>query len=181
MVGYMKSYQRVVLTGALTLLALAPLLGRAAPAAPKAPAVSRPGLQKRWLFIWRDMSDPKEVDRMIARFPRAKADGYNGVAFSYNIPASKGAELKTAAKQNGLDLIAIVMGGAHDRNYVEGVLSKDALFVAENGKATLRQDNPTRVVNGDFEEVTGNHFKGWGFQDDEGVTTFADHEVVHDG
>ncbi len=27
-------------------------------------------MHKRWLFIWRDMSDSKEVDRMIARFPR---------------------------------------------------------------------------------------------------------------
>ena len=30
-------------------------------------------MQKRWLFVWRDMSDPKEVDRMIARFPQAQA------------------------------------------------------------------------------------------------------------
>jgi len=36
-------------------------------------------------------------------------------------------------------------------------------------------------VNGDFENVTGNHFNGWSLQDDEGVTTFADHEVVHGG
>jgi hypothetical protein len=139
------------------------------------------GLQKRWLFIWRDMSDPKEVDRMIARFPRAKADGYNGVAFSYNIPASKAPELRQAAKQNGLDLVAIVMDGSHDPNYVEGVLSKDALFVAHGGKAAHQPDNPTQVKNADFENVTGNHFNGWGFQDDEGVTTFADHEVVHNG
>ena len=36
-------------------------------------------------------------------------------------------------------------------------------------------------MNGDFEDVTGNHFNGWSLQDDEGVTTFADHEVVHGG
>ena len=80
-------------------------------------------LQKRWLFIWRNMSDPKEVDRMISRFPRAAAAGYNGVAFSYNIPASKATDLTNAAKQNHLDLIAIVMGNPKDRNYVEGVLA----------------------------------------------------------
>jgi hypothetical protein len=138
-------------------------------------------MQKRWLFVWRDMSDPKEVDRMIARFPRAKAAGYNGVAFSYKIPAGKAAELRQAAKKHGLDLIAIVMGSPHDRNYVEGVLSKDALFVAHGGTATLQPDNPTRVVNGNFEDVMGNQFRGWSLQDDEGVTTFADHEVVHGG
>ena len=158
------------------------LLG-AAWAAPKKSAVPKlppSGMQKRWLFVWRDMSDPKEVDRMIARFPRAHVDGYNGVAFSSNIPQAKAAELRQAAQKNGLGLVAIVMGGIHDRNYVEGVLSKDALFVANGGRAVHQPDNP-RVVNGDFEDVRDNHFNGWRFQDDEGVTTFADHEVVHGG
>ena len=147
-------------------------------AAENAPA-SR--LQKRWLFAWRDMSKPEEVDRMVARFPRAAAAGYNGVAFSYNIVPGSAAKLRQAAEQNGLDLIAIVMGGAHDRNYAEGVLVQDALFVAHDGAAALQPDNPTRLLNGDFEGTTGNHFSGWTMQDDEGVTTFADHETVHGG
>src|SRR5438874_13121957 len=110
----------------LVFLAASTLSLGASQAGPKPPAPASAGMKKRWLFVWRDMSDPKEVDRMIARFPRAKQDGYNGVAFSYNVPEAKAAELRQAAKQNGLDLIAIVMGGSHDRNYVEGVLSKDA-------------------------------------------------------
>ncbi len=140
-----------------------------------------PVMKKRWLFIWRDMSDAREVDRMIARFPRAHADGYNGVAFSPNILPAKAPELRAAAKKYGLDLVAIVMGGSHDRNYTEGVLSQDALFVSHDGIATFRPDNPTHVLNGNFEEATGNHFQGWTMQDDEGVTTFADHDVVHGG
>ena len=143
-----------------------------------APQVVKP---KHWLFIWRDMSDAKEVDRMIARFPRAQAAGYNGVAFSYNIPPAKAPELKQAAQKYGLDLVPIVMGNTHDRNYVEGVLSMDALFVVQDKKAALVPDNPTRVVNGDFEDAAGNHFKSWSFQDDEGVTTFADRDVKHSG
>src|SRR5439155_8446562 len=136
----------------------------------------------RWLFIWRDMSNPAEVDRMIAKFPRAQAGGYNGVAFAYNIAPQKAPALRAAAKRYGLDLVAIVMGSAHDRNYVEGVLSKDALFVAHGGTATLQPDNPgQQLVNAGFEEVTGNHFNGWSLQDDEGVTAFADHAVVHGG
>jgi hypothetical protein len=153
-------------------------LSGTARAAAQGPAAA---MQKRWLFVWRDMSNSKEVERMIARFPRARADGYNGVAFSYNVAPEKAAELKQAARQNGLDLVAIVMGGAHDPNYTEGVLSQDALFVAHGGTARFQADNPTRVVNGDFEEAAGNHFKGWTFQDDEGVTSFADHAVVHGG
>ena len=160
----------------LCLVWLAPTL--AASAAENAPA-SR--LQKRWFFVWRDMSKPEEVERMIARFPGAAAAGYNGVVFSHNIAPGTAARLRQAAQQHGLDLIAIVMGGAHDRNYTEGVLVQDALFVAHDGSATLQPDNPTRLLNGDFEDVAGNHFKGWSMQDDEGVTTFADHETVHGG
>src|SRR5450755_3211916 len=55
--------------------------------------------QKRWFFIWRDMSDPKEVDRMIARFPQAQAEGYNGVAFAAGIPAVKAPELRQASQK----------------------------------------------------------------------------------
>ncbi|NLC57319.1 MAG: hypothetical protein GX774_10815 [Armatimonadetes bacterium] len=169
--------------GVLLLSAGALLLGalwQAPRPAPATAAEAPAGLQKRWLFVWRDMSNPREVDRMIARFPRAKAAGYNGVAFSYNVPREKAAELRDAAKQHGLDLIAIVMGGSRDRNYMEGVLAKDAVFVARGGTATLEPDRP-RVANADFEEVEGNRFRGWTLQDDVGVTTFADHEVVHSG
>src|SRR5690348_3099432 len=105
-------HRRLVLIGLLALLASAFLFNLVwgAPGTKTRTAVKRPSaMQKRWLFVWRDMSDPKEVDRMIARFPRAQADGYNGVAFSHNIPPAKAAELKQAAKKYGLDLIVIVM------------------------------------------------------------------------
>jgi hypothetical protein len=140
-----------------------------------------PHLEKRWLFIWRDLSDPNEVERMIARFPQAAADGYNGVAFSYKVAPEKAVKLRQAAKQYHLDLIAIVMGGAHNPNDMEGVQVRDALFVVHGQTAVFVPDNPTQVRNPDFEEVSGNHFKGWSFQDDEGVTTFADHDITHGG
>ena len=153
----------------------------AEPASAGTAASSSQTMQKRWLFVWRSMNDPKEVDRMIERFPRARASGYNGVVFPSDIPEAKAAELKSAAQRNGLDLVAIVMGGSRDRNYVEGILARDALFVVNGGKATLQADNPTRLVNADFEDAVGNHFKGWRFQDDEGVTSFADQAVKHGG
>ena len=153
----------------------------AEPASAGTAASSSQTMQKRWLFVWRSMNDPKEVDRMIERFPRARASGYNGVVFPSDIPEAKAAELKSAAQRNGLDLVAIVMGGSRDRNYVEGILARDALFVVNGGKATLQADNPTRLVNADFEDAAGNHFKGWRFQDDEGVTSFADQAVKHGG
>jgi len=162
-------------------LALVGALSLAPQSAPGQQAEQGPRMQKRWLFVWRDMSNPAEVDRVIARLPQAQADGYNGVAFSYDVAPAKAPALRAAAERYGLDLVAIVMGGPHDRNYMEGVLSKDALFEVHDGSAKLVPDNPTKVVNGDFEDVTGNHMNGWGFQDDEGVTTFADHDDVHGG
>ena len=172
------STRRIVLCGLLLMLACILLTRRLARA--YAPPPSNAAMQKRWLFVWRNMSNPAEVDRMIARFPRAQADGYNGVAFSANIPAEKAPALREAAKKYGLDLVAIVMGGIHDRNYNEGVLAQDAVFQAHGGVATHQPENPA-VVNGDFEEANGNHLKGWPLQDDEGVASFVDHEVVHSG
>jgi len=151
------------------------------PVAKAAALPASPVMQKRWLFVWRNMSDPKDVDRTIAQFPRAQADGYNAVVFSSNIPPAKAAEFKQAANKYGLGLVAMVMGGAHDKNYEEGLLSQDALFVAHGGLAAFLPDNPTQVLNGDFEQATGNHFGGWSFQDSEGVTTFADRDVTHGG
>ena len=36
-------------------------------------------------------------------------------------------------------------------------------------------------MNGDFETSTDNRFSGWGWQDDIGVTTFADHDILRGG
>lgn len=118
---------------------------------------------------------------MIARFPKAHAAGYNGVVCSFDVAKEKAADLKAAAKTNGLEIICTVMGGAHDRSYVEGVPVKDALYVAHGTSATNQPDNPTVVANGGFEASTDNRFTGWSYQDDIGVTTFADHDVVHEG
>lgn len=118
---------------------------------------------------------------MIARFPQAQAGGYNGVVFSYDVPASKGAELRQAAAAHGLDLVAAVMGGAHDRNDAEGVAVTDAPFVARGRTAIFEPAEPVRIVNGDFERAEGHHFAGWTGQIGEGVTTFADREIAHSG
>lgn len=144
-------------------------------------AAPQPKLQHRWLFVWRDVSNAAEVDRVIERMPRAKAAGYNGVALSYNVAPERARALREAAKASDLGLVAIVMGNSRDRNYMEGVPVEDALFVARGGIALHAQDIPTAVKNGGFEETAGNKCLGWQWQDDEGVTTFVDREVKHGG
>ncbi|MEI7948483.1 MAG: carbohydrate binding domain-containing protein [bacterium] len=138
-------------------------------------------LQKRWLFVWREMSDAKEVDRVIARLPRAKAAGYNGIVLSPNMPPAKAVEFREAARVNGLDIVAIVMGNSKDRNYMEGLPVQDSLFVVRDGVARHQAEDAPCVMNGDFEAFTGNHFSRWKFQDDEGVTTFVDTAEKHGG
>lgn len=158
---------------ALFCLCLCKLAGPAQAAAPR--------LEKRWVFVWREMHDPNEVERMIARFPQAARDGYNGFVFGCNVAPQEAAPLKEAASRYHLDLVPVVMGGSHNRNNAEGLLVRDALFVVQGPRAAFVPDNPTEVRNGDFEDAAGNHFKGWAFQDDEGITTFADHEIAHGG
>ncbi|NLH99234.1 MAG: hypothetical protein GX446_07050 [Chthonomonadales bacterium] len=143
--------------------------------------VAREPLKHRWLFVWRDMSNPREVDRVIERMPRARAAGYNAVVLSPTMPEAKAAALREAAKANGLSIVAIVMGNSRDRNYMEGVPVENALFVVREGIALHVPDNPTEVKNGGFEEASGNKALGWQWQDDEGVTTFIDREVKHSG
>ena len=95
---------RFLLRGLLVLLVFTLLWGRVGAAPPLAASQPASRLQKRWLFYWRSMNDPKEVARVIADFPRAKADGYNAVVFGYDVAPAKAAEFRQAAKKNGLGL-----------------------------------------------------------------------------
>ncbi|MEP6756872.1 MAG: carbohydrate binding domain-containing protein [Chthonomonadales bacterium] len=136
---------------------------------------------KRWLFIFRDISRASEVDRTIALFPEAKKDGYNGIVCNYNVAKEKAVEFQQAAKKYGLEIYATVFGGGHDKNYVEGVSVKDAPYVVHGAVASHETDTNAALKNGDFEATSENKMLGWGWQDDIGITTFADHDVVHGG
>ena len=71
---------------------------------------------------------------------RAQAAGYNGVVLSPNLTPDKAKELREAAQRHGLDIVAIVMGNSRDRNYMEGLPTKDALFVVRGGVAIHQPD-----------------------------------------
>jgi len=143
-------------------------------------AAARSRLEHRWLFVWSDLSAPSEVDRVIARLPRAHADGFNGLVVPSHVDAGRAPALRDAAAANGLDLVAIVMSGAADRNDVEGVPATDVPFLVNRGAATLRPDRSVGLLNGDFEASAGDHAAGWR-QDGDGVTTFVDHATAHGG
>jgi hypothetical protein len=135
----------------------------------------------RWLFIWRDLTDPVEVDRMVERFPRAQAAGFNGVVFPAKLPPAKPREIKAAADRYSLALIPVIMGRSMDQNYSEGLPCREAPFIARNGVLVFQPDNPTRVLNGGFEETSEEGLRDWTTNCDAGEHIFAEHEIVHGG
>ncbi|MGD0522132.1 MAG: hypothetical protein ABSA48_12815 [Terracidiphilus sp.] len=68
-----------------------------------------------------------------------------------------------------------------DKNLAEGLLVKDALFVAKGDTARFVADSPTKLVNGGFEEYKGDRFSGFATQDEPGKMTFVDTSVFHSG
>ncbi len=78
----------------------------------------------------------------------------------------------------------IKYGGAPlaiDKNLAEGLLVKNALFVARGDTASFVADSPTKLVNGGFEQFDGNRFTGFTTQDQPGKLTFVDTSVSHSG
>jgi hypothetical protein len=138
-------------------------------------------LKYRWLFIFRDLTKPEEVDRTIALLPGAAADGYTGLVLSWHIASQKVEQLKAEAAKYKLDLIPTVMGGVSDPNMAEGLPVKDAAFIAHNGKATLVPDPQASLAGGDFENAQNDRFAGWETQEAPGKCTFQDRKVAHDG
>ncbi len=154
-------------------------------------------LRHRWLFVMRDMSQSENLAATLDLLPRAQAAGYNAIVLSdSNLFELKQLgssyrdnilRLQQEAKQYGLELIPSVMpigySGAilgYDRNLAEGIPVKDGLFIVHNGEAVSAPDPPVALA-GDFEQVQGDAFAGWDFQENEGKSVFADHTVFHSG
>ncbi|HID05632.1 MAG TPA: hypothetical protein EYP10_00640 [Armatimonadetes bacterium] len=129
---------------------------------------------------------------------RAARAGYNGIALSdykFNILDRMPeryfrnlAKVRDVASRLKLDIYPCVMpigysSGilAHDPNLAEGLPVKDALFIVRGKEAHLIAHPPVELRNGDFERVNGHRFIGWDFQDGIGISTFAEHSIVHSG
>jgi hypothetical protein len=118
--------------------------------------------------------------------------------------------VKTAAAKAGIELVPAVFSIgysnghlAQDPNLAEGLPVVDQPFVvrlqsedmptkagaggrptpggARHLEAVVDPRSSTRLNNGNLEQVQGDRFAGFSFQDDPGVTTFADHRVAHAG
>ena len=159
---------------------------------------SGPALAHRWLFVMRDLDSPENVASTLALLPRAREAGYNAVVLSdgnlYRLDRVDASyrenllSLQREAKRQGLELIPCVMpigysGGilSVDPNLAEGLPVKDATFVVHDGRAVLRPGSEATLPGGTFENVDGDTFAGWDWQDNAGESIYADHRVVHGG
>jgi hypothetical protein len=98
------------------------------------------------------------------------------------------ARVRKAADAAGLEVIPAVFpigysAGllAHDANLAEGLPVEAAPFVVKGGEAVLVPDPVPEIRNGGLEDVKGDRFVGFTYQDDPGKTSFADRTVVHRG
>jgi hypothetical protein len=166
--------------------------------AASARADDAPRFARRWFYAMHNLQVEKNADDLVALIGRAGKAGYNGVVLAdYKLNVldrvpehyfKNVARVKEAAEKAGLEIIPAVFpigysSGllAHDPNLAEGVPVKDAPFVVKDGEAVLDREAAPPLANGDLEEVKGDRFAGFTFQDDPGKTTFADREVVHSG
>lgn len=158
----------------------------------------KPRYAHRWVYAMYNLQVDKNADQLIALIDRAGKSGYNGLVladYKLNIldrvPPNyftNVARVKEAAAKANIEIIPAVFpigysAGllAHDPNLAEGLPVKDAPFVVKGREAVLAPESAAPLTNGDLEQVKGDRFVGFSFQDDPGVTTFADREVVHHG
>lgn len=149
-----------------------------------------------WVFGWglgRD-SDVDEVNRVLQS---AAESGCNGAVVSFGLdslckrPPEYFRRLKAVqetCRRLNLELIPSVFsvgygGGVlgHNRYLAEGLPVKDALFTVQGDRAVLEPDPAVAIVNGGFEDFSGNRLRGYNFHDQPGEVSFADTQVFHQG
>lgn len=150
----------------------------------------------RWVYVSRSFNSDKDVEevREIAR--TASDHGLTAIVLPGMDHISLGSpeylerlrKVKTIADQFHLEIIPSGFntgyGGAirdHNQNLAEGMLVKDALFVAQDGAARFVPDSPANLQNGGFEQFQGDRFATFEKQDEPGKKTFVDTAVFHSG
>jgi len=171
-------------------------------AGPSSPVVHGHRLDHRWVYIQNNFQLPGNVERVNGILDRAAAAGYNGAVFSdvkfgrlddgSLIPAYF-ENLRTVL-EHAVDLGFEVYPATAAFGYSESILwhapdlaealpVRSALFRVEERTLVPYEEEPLRVVNGNFEDTPsdGHEFPGWAWQDAPGVVSFVDKAVRHSG
>ena len=149
-----------------------------------------------WIFGW-DLEKDSDVTNITHVLDGAAQHGINGAVISCGLDTldRRNADyfgrldaIRQTCARDHLDLIptafSIGYGGgvlAHDPNLAEGLPVTDAPFVVAGNQARFVLDPSARIVNGDFENCSGDKFSGLAFYDDPGHVGFVDMEVKHGG
>jgi hypothetical protein len=172
------------------------LIGVAIALSAVAPAQQKKIYPDRWIYAGANVPTDKDADALIDLIRTAAGHGFTGIVLSGldRISTYSPEELarltkvKEVADANHIEIVPggfnTGYGGAilmHDKNLAEGLLVKDALFVAKGGSAQFVADSPAKLLNGGFEEYQGNRFSGFTLQDEPGKKTFVDTTVTHSG
>jgi len=149
-----------------------------------------------WVFGWGlgNDSDVTNINRVLGS---AAQHGLNGAVVSFGLDTlckqdaayfRRLEAVQQTCARDGLELIPAVFsigygGGilAHNPNLAEGLPVTDAPFVVAGVQAKFVPDPAARLVDGGFENFSGNKFPGFGFCDQPGEISFADTTVKHSG
>jgi hypothetical protein len=180
----------------LILLALAACIGGASSAAEHG-ADSSP-YTDRWVYCSFNLQVDRSVDELIDLIDRASRAGYTGILLAdykfqvlYRVPDfyfRNVEKVKAAAAAAKIELIPAVFSIgysngilAQDPNLAEGLPVVDQPYLVKNRVAVLDAQPPAEIKNGSLEVTKGDQFGGFNWQDDPGVTTFADRSVRRQG
>ena len=154
-------------------------------------------LELRWVYLQQNLQVAENLPKIEAILRRAAKSGYNGVVladYKLNILDrvpdhyfKNAAKFRDLCRELKLEIVPAVAGFgyssgilAHDPNLAEGLPARDVPFIVKAGKVVLDVDGKN-LIPGDFENLKGDAFSGWGFQDEPGQGTFADSTVKHGG
>jgi hypothetical protein len=152
----------------------------------------------RWVYCSSNLQVDRSVDELIALIERASRAGYTGILLAdykfqvlYRVPDfyfRNVEKVKAAAARAKIELIPAVFSIgysngilAQDPNLAEGMPVVDQPYLVKNLAAVLEARPPAEITNGNLELTKGDQFGSFNWQDDPGVTTFADRSVRHQG
>jgi hypothetical protein len=150
----------------------------------------------RWVYANGGFKSDQDVEKIRDVIRTAAEHGLNGIVLSGMDRIStyspeqlaRLSKVKEIADSYHMEIVPSGFGTGyggtildHDKNLAEGLLVKEALFVAKGGTAEFVPDSPAKLVNGSFEEYKGNRFSDFTTQDDPGIKTFVDTTVSHSG
>lgn len=149
-----------------------------------------------WIFGW-GLNRDTDVTNITRVLDTAAQHGLDGAVMSCGLDTldkhdtayfRRLSAIQQVCERDHLELIPAVFsigygGGtlAHDPNLAEGLPVADAPFLVQGGAAKFVADSTAHLVNGGFEDYSGNKFSSFGFCDRPGEISFADTEVKHGG